>query len=148
MKYTRGLSESIRRDIMANIEDATVKAMSIEGKYLMSDKGDDKIKSGYKSSWKNEQKGEAKGEGSSSKEFYCNHCKASGHLSNYCWKLHPELRPKEEKRNKEKYTLAAEVVDLPDLDKPNPKLTLMFQRTLVVEEESREEIFHVSIQVK
>ncbi|KAF6167943.1 hypothetical protein GIB67_027721 [Kingdonia uniflora] len=78
MKFTGGLSESIRRKlkllIVANIEDATVKAISIEGKYLKSNKEDDKIKSGYKLSWKNEHKGEAKGEGSSSKEFYCNHC--------------------------------------------------------------------------
>ncbi|KAF6146235.1 hypothetical protein GIB67_011707 [Kingdonia uniflora] len=43
------------------------------GKYLKSDKEDDKIKSGYKSNWKHEHKGEAKGEGSSSKEFHCNH---------------------------------------------------------------------------
>ncbi|KAF6144070.1 hypothetical protein GIB67_007531 [Kingdonia uniflora] len=79
MKYTRGLSESIRRELklftVANIEDATMKAIAIEGKYLKSDKEDDKIKSGYKSSWKNEHKGEAKGEGPSSNEFYCNHCK-------------------------------------------------------------------------
>ncbi|KAF6155284.1 hypothetical protein GIB67_019810 [Kingdonia uniflora] len=86
-----------------------MEAIAIEGKYLKSDKEDDKVKSGYKSSWKNEHKGEAKGEETSYKEFHCNHCKASGHLSDYCWKLHPELRPKEEKCNKEKYALAAEV---------------------------------------
>ncbi|KAF6147083.1 hypothetical protein GIB67_036802 [Kingdonia uniflora] len=77
MKYTGGLSEFIRRELklftVANIEDATVKAIAIEGKYLKSDKEDYKIKSGYKSSWKNKHKREAKGEGSSSKEFYCNH---------------------------------------------------------------------------
>ncbi|KAF6173943.1 hypothetical protein GIB67_039894 [Kingdonia uniflora] len=62
---------------VANIEDTTVKAITIEGKYLKSDKEDDKIKSGYKLSWKNEHKEEAKGAGSSSKEYHCNHCKAS-----------------------------------------------------------------------
>ncbi|KAF6137210.1 hypothetical protein GIB67_030974 [Kingdonia uniflora] len=82
------------------------------GKYLKKDKEDDKIKSEYKSSWKNEHKGEAKGEGSSSKEFHCDHCKTRGHISDYCWKLHPELRPKEEKSKKERYALATEVVDL------------------------------------
>ncbi|KAF6173207.1 hypothetical protein GIB67_037709 [Kingdonia uniflora] len=109
-------SKSIRRELklftVANIEDTTVKAIAIVGKYLKSDKEDDKIKSGYKSSWKNEHKGDAKGEGSSSKEFHYNHCKASGHLSNYCWKFHPELRPKGEKRNKKKYVLVAEVIDV------------------------------------
>ncbi|KAF6156429.1 hypothetical protein GIB67_009087 [Kingdonia uniflora] len=54
MKYTGGLSESIRRELklftMANIEDATVKAIAIEGKYLKSYKEDGKINSGYKSS--------------------------------------------------------------------------------------------------
>ncbi|KAF6156916.1 hypothetical protein GIB67_039677 [Kingdonia uniflora] len=79
-----------------------------ECKYLKSDKEDDKIKSGYKYSWKYEHKGEAKGEWSSSKEFHYNYYKANGHLHYYCWKLHPELRPKEEKRNKEIYALAAE----------------------------------------
>ncbi|KAF6168567.1 hypothetical protein GIB67_005179 [Kingdonia uniflora] len=77
MKYTGGFSESIRRELklftVANIEDATVKAIAIEGKYLKSDKEDDKNKSGYKSSWKYKHKGESKGEGSSSKENYCNH---------------------------------------------------------------------------
>ncbi|KAF6159259.1 hypothetical protein GIB67_032030 [Kingdonia uniflora] len=106
MKYTGGLTESIRRELklftVANIEDATVKAIAIEGKYLKSDKEDDKIKSGYKSSWKNWHKGE----GSSSKEFHCNH------------------------------------------DKPNLKLTLMFQQNLATDEESHEELFHISIQVK
>ncbi|KAF6158965.1 hypothetical protein GIB67_042046 [Kingdonia uniflora] len=111
MKYTRGLSESIRRELKlftaANIEDATVKAIAIEDKYLKSDKEDDKNKLGYKSSWKYEHKGESKGEGSLSKENSCNHCKASGHISYICWKLYPELRPKEEKSKKERYALAA-----------------------------------------
>ncbi|KAF6174538.1 hypothetical protein GIB67_004732 [Kingdonia uniflora] len=71
------------------------KGNAFKGKYLKTDKEDDKIKLGYKSSWKHEHKGKAKGEGSSSKEFHCNHCMASGHISDYCWKLHPELRPKE-----------------------------------------------------
>ncbi|KAF6156558.1 hypothetical protein GIB67_000023 [Kingdonia uniflora] len=118
MKYTGGFSESIRRELklftVANIEDATMKAISIEGKYLRSYKEDDKIKLGYKSSWKNEHKGEAKGEVSSSKEFYYNHCKASGHLSDYCLVLHSVLRPKQEKRKKERYALAVEA--------PNPHL--------------------------
>ncbi|KAF6169409.1 hypothetical protein GIB67_010634 [Kingdonia uniflora] len=60
-----------------------MKAIVIEGKYLMSDKEDDKIKSGYKSSWKNEHKGEAKREGSSSKEFHCNHCKVNSESKEY-----------------------------------------------------------------
>ncbi|KAF6139374.1 hypothetical protein GIB67_026216 [Kingdonia uniflora] len=85
-----------------------MEAIGIKGKYLKSDKENDKIKSGYKSTWKHEHKGEAKGEGSSSKEFHCNHCKASGHIFDYCWKLHPELRPKEEKSKKDRYALATE----------------------------------------
>ncbi|KAF6154948.1 hypothetical protein GIB67_018385 [Kingdonia uniflora] len=69
---------------MANIEDATLKAIAIEGKYLKNDKEDDKNKSGYKSSWKNEHKGDVKGEGSSSKKYHYNHCKASENISDYC----------------------------------------------------------------
>ncbi|KAF6149556.1 hypothetical protein GIB67_003704 [Kingdonia uniflora] len=83
-----------------NIEDATVKAIAIEGKYLKSDKKDDKSKSGYKSTWKFDQKAESKGEGSSFKGTICSHCKANGHNFDRCWKLHPELRLKEEKGNK------------------------------------------------
>ncbi|KAF6174736.1 hypothetical protein GIB67_008791 [Kingdonia uniflora] len=75
MKYTGGLSE-LKLFTVVNIEDATVKAIAIERKYLKSDKEDDKNKSGYKSSCKNEHKGESKGEGSSFKENYCSHCKA------------------------------------------------------------------------
>ncbi|KAF6141661.1 hypothetical protein GIB67_001213 [Kingdonia uniflora] len=111
-EYTGDLSESIRRELklftVANIEDATVKAIAIERKYLKIDKEDDKIKSGYKSSLKNEHKEEAKGAWSSSKEYHCNHCKTSEHIYDYCWKLHPKLRPKEEKSKKERYALAAE----------------------------------------
>ncbi|KAF6134690.1 hypothetical protein GIB67_002091, partial [Kingdonia uniflora] len=91
---TGGLSGSIRRELklftVAIVEDITVK-------YLKNNKEDNKNKSGYKSSWKNGHKEESKGEGSSSKESYCNNCKASGHISDKCWKLHPELRTKEEK---------------------------------------------------
>ncbi|KAF6145746.1 hypothetical protein GIB67_016195 [Kingdonia uniflora] len=96
---------------VSNIEDATVKKISIKGMYLKSDKEDDNIKSGYKSSWKNKHMGEAKGEGSSSKEFYCNHYKASKHIFDYYWKLNPKLRPKVEKSKKERYALATEVRD-------------------------------------
>ncbi|KAF6154514.1 hypothetical protein GIB67_028406 [Kingdonia uniflora] len=60
---------------MENIEDATIKAIDIEGKYLKSDKKDDKRKLGYKSNWNNEYKRESKGAGSSSKGNYCSHYK-------------------------------------------------------------------------
>ncbi|KAF6152616.1 hypothetical protein GIB67_013063 [Kingdonia uniflora] len=118
----RSVIESIRKELklftVANIEDVTVKAIVIDGKYLKSEKEDGKIKSGYKCRWKNEYKGEAKGEGSSSKEFHYNHCKVSRHLSDYYWKLHLKLRPKEEKSKKERSVLAIEVVDLPNVNKP------------------------------
>ncbi|KAF6141367.1 hypothetical protein GIB67_021183 [Kingdonia uniflora] len=56
MKYTGCLLEAIMRELklftVANIEDATVKVIFIEGKYLKNDKEDDKIKSGYKTRWK------------------------------------------------------------------------------------------------
>ncbi|KAF6134660.1 hypothetical protein GIB67_002061 [Kingdonia uniflora] len=67
MKYTGGLLESIGRELklftMANIEDATMKAIAIEGKFLKSNKEDDKNKLGYKSSWKNKHKGGPKERG-------------------------------------------------------------------------------------
>ncbi|KAF6136617.1 hypothetical protein GIB67_016073, partial [Kingdonia uniflora] len=50
MKYTGGLSGSIRRELklftVTNIEDATMKAIAIEGKHLKNDREDDKNKSG------------------------------------------------------------------------------------------------------
>ncbi|KAF6145652.1 hypothetical protein GIB67_018758 [Kingdonia uniflora] len=50
MKYTGGLSESIRMELklftVENIKDTIVKAIAIDGKYLKSNKKDDKSKSG------------------------------------------------------------------------------------------------------
>ncbi|KAF6140686.1 hypothetical protein GIB67_013979 [Kingdonia uniflora] len=110
--------DSIRRELklikVENIEDATVKAISIEGKYLKSDKKDVKNKSGYTGNWKFNQKGESKGEGSSFKGTICSHCKATGYNSDRRYKLYPELRPKEENGKKDKRVLAAAIVDLPN----------------------------------
>ncbi|KAF6136275.1 hypothetical protein GIB67_042760 [Kingdonia uniflora] len=84
--------------------------MEVDGdEDVPNDKKDDKYKSGYKANWKFDQKGESKGEGYSFKGTICSHCKANGHSSDRCWKLHPELRPKEEKGKKEKRALAAAI---------------------------------------
>ncbi|KAF6152110.1 hypothetical protein GIB67_031432, partial [Kingdonia uniflora] len=82
------------------------------------------------------------------KKTICSYYKANGHNSDRCWKLHPELQPKEEKGKKEKCALAAAIMDLLDLDKPNPKLTIIFKQPLAIDEASRKELFYVSIQAK
>ena len=60
IKYTGGLVDYIRKELklftMESIEEATVKAISIEAKYKRLDKKNDKHKTVSRSYWKNKGK--------------------------------------------------------------------------------------------
>jgi hypothetical protein len=36
---------------------------------------------------------------------HCNHCNINGHTKDKCWKLHPELNPKNHKKDAKKKNL-------------------------------------------
>ncbi|XP_031486836.2 uncharacterized protein LOC116255191 [Nymphaea colorata] len=158
-KFVAGLHYTIRQELqlfrVLDVSSASTTAMAIEAKNRGSN---------YKNSAKSKQKVSKYDKNHTSKDsksypsksdFYCDHCKISGHNKDKCWKVHPELKPKrfkEHNRGKQINTVMArenEPERVGSMQQPDTALSLMARSDTVistVEEEHAEELFTIKIQ--
>ncbi|XP_031500273.1 uncharacterized protein LOC116264278 [Nymphaea colorata] len=155
-KFVAGLHYSIRQELqlfrVLDVSSASTTAMAIEVKNRGSNhKNFAKSKQRTLKDEKNRTQKDSKS--SSSKfDFYCNHCKISGHIKDKCWKVHPNLRPKwfrDPNKGKQINTVVARENELGSIEHADTTLSLMARLDTVIstaKEEHAEELFTISIQ--
>jgi hypothetical protein len=88
---------------------------------------------------------------------HCNHCNIDGHTEEKCWKLHPELNPKNHKKDAKKKNLLAtdssnQVERNSDVDENIVCTSVQKEVNLSIlhhqEEKEMTKLFHIKIQVK
>jgi hypothetical protein len=88
---------------------------------------------------------------------HCNHCNIDGHIEDKCWKLHPELNPKNHKKDAKKKNLLA--MDSSNLGRESSDVDENIVYTLVQkevnlsslhhkEEKEMKKLFHIKIRSK
>jgi len=159
MKYMAGLSDYIRKELklftVESIEEASAKAIAIEGKLKKYETKGDGKHSGSKptgSYTKKEEQKKGKGESDGKSGLVCSNCNATGHTVDKCWEKYPHLKPKGLRRKEEKKKSALttrDATEVPGMTEPNSKLNLMAGRQPETEDEDpREQLFIVKLQVK
>lgn len=158
MKYVAGLNDYVRKELklftVETITEASVKAIAIEGKLRKDDtKGDGKQSGGKpgSSNAKKEESMKGKVESGAKEDLTCSYCNATGHVVDKCWDKHPHLKPRGLKQREEKRKAALTTQgpkEVPGMTEPNAKLNLMAGKSGMDEEDPREQLFVVKLQVK